>query len=381
VLLVSAGVGAGHNQAARAIMAGLAQADPSLPVEWLDVLTITSRAFTLYYAGGYNLLVTRLPWLYGFGYWLTDRPHGPRRGLLERRRLWSERRSLGPLARWLGERLPALVVNTHFVSQPMVTHLIGRGTPGLRQMTVVTDYHAHRWWCAQRVDRFFVPDEFGRQRLIDFGTPAESVELTGLPVHPKWRQPLEEAEIRGRWKLPAGRPVVLVAGGVSFAVGGIADMAQELCRRLGQAFVVVLAGQNKQLMGRLAAMPEAQGDNAALRIVSFTDRIHELVQLSSVFLTKSGGMTVSEATTKGTPLVLMRPVPGQEAYNARMMVDSGAAVQANTQQEAVELVVALLNDPARLQQLADNARRLDRPATTMICEKILEAVAKMGSPV
>lgn len=375
VLLVSAGVGAGHNQAAKAIAAGLAQTDPSLQVEWLDVLTTTGRLFTRYYSGGYNLLVSRLPRLYGFGYWLTDRPHGPRRGLRERRRLWSERHSLRDLARWVGDRLPALVVNTHFLSPPVVSWMIRRGCPGLEQMTVVTDYHAHRWWCCESVDRFFVPDTFGRDRLVDFGVPADRVDISGLPVHPKWYEPLDEQEIRARWNLPAGRPVVLIAGGVVFTVGGIAELACELCRRLPQATIVVLAGQNKQLMGRLASMPEAQGQSAALRVVSFTDRIHELVQLASVYLTKSGGMTVTEATVKGTPMVLLRPVPGQESYNAQVMVQSGAALQAQTRAEAAEMVVQLLNDSARLGQLAASARQLARPATQAICQRILEAVS------
>ncbi len=374
VLLVSAGVGAGHNQAARALQAGLNQADPSLEVQWLDVLTTASTPFNLYYMGGYNVLVSRLPWLYGFGYWLTDQPRGPRRTLTERRRLFSERISLRPFSRWLTERLPALVVNTHFLSQAMTSWMIGRQTPGLRQMTVITDFHAHRWWCATNVERYFVPDESGREKLLDFGTPAERIEIAGLPVHPKWYERLDEREIRGRWNLPAGKPVVLLAGGAFFTVGGIDEMALELCRRLPQAIIVVLAGNNKKLMGQLAALPQAQGSEAQLRIVSFTDRIHELVELATVYVTKSGGMTVTEAAVKGTPMVLLHPVPGQEANNAKTFVAAGAAVQADKGKQAVQLVAQIVADPAKRDALSANAKKLARPSTQIICQRILEAV-------
>jgi processive 1,2-diacylglycerol beta-glucosyltransferase len=374
VLLLSAGVGAGHNQAAKAIAAGLALADPTLQVEWLDVLQLTSWAFTQYYAGGYNVLVSRLGWLYGLGFRLTDMPRGPRRGLLERRRLWSERRSLRSLERWVSQRLPALIVNTHFLAPGLIAWMRRRGAQGLRQMTVVTDYHAHRWWCCPEVERYFVPDVFSRDRMVEFGTPPGQVEIAGLPVHPKWRQRLEEREIRARWNLPAGRPVVLVAGGAYFTIGGIDTLAAELARRLPQAIIVVLAGTNKHLMGRLAALPAAQGQAAQLRIVSFTDRVDELVQLAWLYVTKSGGMTVTEAAAKGTPLLLLPPVPGQETHNARAMVEAGAAVQAQGRRQAVELAAALLEDRARLAQMADNARQLSRPSTELICRQIVDAV-------
>ena len=94
VLVISASVGSGHNQAARSILDALASDAPELATEWVEMLGFTPRPFRAYYAGGYALLVSRLPMLYGLGFHLTDRPQGPRRGLMERRRLWSERQAM-----------------------------------------------------------------------------------------------------------------------------------------------------------------------------------------------------------------------------------------------------------------------------------------------
>ena len=62
--------------------------------EYLDLLTMTPWAFRTYYAGGYALAVSRFPFLYGIGYFLTNRPHRPGRGIGERYRLWNERRAM-----------------------------------------------------------------------------------------------------------------------------------------------------------------------------------------------------------------------------------------------------------------------------------------------
>jgi processive 1,2-diacylglycerol beta-glucosyltransferase len=376
VLFVSAGVGAGHNQAAAALLAGLKAADPGISAERLDALDLCNSMFRLYYAGGYALLAGRLPRTYGFGYRLTDVPRGRRRTRTERTRMWVERLVLRRFRRWLTDRLPALVVNTHFLTPPAVASMLARGATGLRQMVVVTDYHMHRYWCSEGVDRWFVPDQAGLQRLTEFGVDEGCVDITGLPVHPKWSAPLDEAAIRADWDLPAGRPLVLISGGVNFTVGRVDWLAEELCLRLPQAVVMVLAGANKGLLAKLSASPLAQGPRPRLRAIPFTDRIHELVQLSDVVLTKTGAMAVSEILTKGAAAVLLKPVPGQETYNARMMCENEAAVQASSGEEAVCQVVGLLNDPQRLARLRANALRLARPGTAAIVSRILETVNK-----
>jgi processive 1,2-diacylglycerol beta-glucosyltransferase len=320
------------------------------------------------------MLAGRLPGMYGLGYRLTDAPHGPRRTLTERSRLWVERAVLGRFRRWLLDRLPALVVNTHFLIPCAVAHMRRRGMTGLRQMVVVTDYHMHRYWCSEGVDQWFVPDEAGRRRLAEFGVDEGRVNVTGLPVHPKWNAPLDETAIRADWDLPRGRPLVLISGGVNFTVGRVGWLAQELCLRLPQAVVMVLAGANKRLLAKLSANPLAQGDRPRLRAVPFTDRIHELVHLCDVVVTKTGAMTVSEVLAKGAAAVLLKPVPGQETYNAEMLCENEAAVQASTGEEVISHVVGLLNDPERLGRLRESARRLARPATPAIVSGILETV-------
>ncbi len=85
VLVISASVGAGHNQAARAIVERLRQCDANLDVEQVDALAFAGWAFRSWYAGGYALAVSRLPRLYGLGFRVSDRPDTPRRTLARTR--------------------------------------------------------------------------------------------------------------------------------------------------------------------------------------------------------------------------------------------------------------------------------------------------------
>jgi processive 1,2-diacylglycerol beta-glucosyltransferase len=225
------------------------------------------------------------------------------------------------------------------------------------------------------VDRYFVPDEFARRRLEAFGQPPEAIELSGIPVHPKWDQPVDPATVYADWNLPPDRPIVLLAGGVEFTVGAIDRLGEQIAEQVPEAFVLVLAGGNKHLLNDVAKLPCAQGDAPRLRGVGFTDRLHELASVASLFVTKAGGLTTAECLTRGTPMVLLKPVPGQEAFNAEWLVEEGAAVLAKTNEAVIDQVRTLLRDPAQLQSLRDNARRLARPSRQIIVDRILAAVA------
>lgn len=375
VVLASCRVGAGHNQAARALLAGLHQADAAVDAEFVDVLGYVSWAFRAYYAGGYAMLVSRLPWLYGLGYRLTDRPQGPGRTLSERLRLWSDRRGVRRFLAWLDKQRPALAVNTHYLHAPGIGRMIGQGAQGLRQFVVVTDNELHRWWYAENVERYFVPNDEVRHELMGCGVDGGRIDVTGIPVHPKWLEPLDRRRILADWDLPADRPVVLISAGVHFTIGRMDKLAARLTRQAPDAFFLVLAGGNKKLIETVSALPEAQGPQPRVRAVSFTDRIHELVEVADLVVTKPGGMITSECLVKSAAMVLLKPVPGQESANADLLRREGAAVVAADAEQVVAHVSQLLAERGRADDMRAAARRLARPgANAAIVQRIIEAV-------
>ena len=64
IIFVSSSVGAGHNQAAAALIAGLKSEAPSVRAEFVDALEYVPWWFRCAYAGGYETMVTKFPRLY-----------------------------------------------------------------------------------------------------------------------------------------------------------------------------------------------------------------------------------------------------------------------------------------------------------------------------
>jgi processive 1,2-diacylglycerol beta-glucosyltransferase len=375
VLVNSALVGAGHVQAAKALLEGLRQADPRLAVEHIDSLQYAPRWFRAVYAGGFALLMSRFKWLHGLGYWFFNRPQRPGFTLQERLRLWNERRAMKRLAAMLEERAPELVVSTQYLAPPIIARMVRLGLLRTRQMMVVTDYEVHRWWYCPDVERWFVPAEVSARTLLRWGVPEDRITVSGIPVHPKWTVPLDRSKVFSDWKLPLDRPIVVLSGGTEFVAGPVVKIAAGILASCPRAHLVVLAGRNKKLLGELSCLPEAGG---RLQPVAFTDRVHELVEVCSLMVTKPGGLSTTECLSKGAPMVLLKPVPGHEEGNARHFASHGAAVVARKTEDVIAQVSWLLEDREELARMADRARRLYRPATETIVQAILDRVRASG---
>ena len=369
VLIASASVGAGHNQAARALEAGLRAAAPDVEIERVDVLDLVPWAFRLYYRRGYAVSVSRLPLAYGVAYWLTDRPHSPRRGVLERRRLWTEGRLLRRFADRARRFQPDVIVNTHFLAVPMFARMALRGELKAPQIVVVTDIEAHRFWYSEGVRHWFVPSPQAAETLVGWGIDPADVTVSGTPVHPKWGSQPDAAAVRAEWRLPSERPVVVLTAGADFTCGPVVRIARALLAAREELHLVVLAGRNKRL---LAALAQLAARDERLTPVSFTDRVHELVHVAAVVVTKAGGITTAECLAMAKPMVLLRPVPGQEVRNAAYYSRAGAAVTTRGVDHVAATVVRLLDHPQALAAMGDSAARAYRPATRTIVDAVRE---------
>ena len=96
---------------------------------------------------------------------------------------------------------------------------------------------------------------------------------------------------------------------------------------------------------------------------------------ADVLVTKPGGLTTSEALAARVPLVLLRPLPGQEERNARFLGARGAAVLATRGRDVGSAVGAVLEDELLAKRLRDGAAALAHPDAS---ERIAARIAAMA---
>ncbi|MBK8046810.1 MAG: hypothetical protein IPK16_06605 [Anaerolineales bacterium] len=113
----------------------------------------------------------------------------------------------------------------------------------------------------------------------------------------------------------------------------------------------------------------------ALRVLGFIDYLDDLIAASDLVITKSGGLITSEVLARGTPLLIIDPIRGQEEFNADYVTGMGAGVQARTPESVPYMVEAMMHDPARLTSLRVGAQQTGRPLAAMdIAHRVLRDI-------
>jgi processive 1,2-diacylglycerol beta-glucosyltransferase len=109
-----------------------------------------------------------------------------------------------------------------------------------------------------------------------------------------------------------------------------------------------------------------------LRRLGMIDWVDDLVAASDLAITKSGGLIVSEILARGTPMIVIDPIPGQEEWNADYVAGSGAGVQLRQPESVPPATLSLLAHPERLALMRAQAARVGRPRAALdIAERVL----------
>jgi processive 1,2-diacylglycerol beta-glucosyltransferase len=357
ILVLSASVGAGHMRAAQAVELALRELAPDAHVENVDVLTLTNALFRRLYGSAYLDLVNRAPHVLGYFYDMMDRPRPPR-SRRDRLRRAVEKLNLRKLESFLIDRPWDVIVNTHFLPAEIIAGLRKARRLATPQMTVTTDFETQRLWVNQPCDRFTTATDEGKAYLAHWGVPAETITVTGIPIHPVFdhEKPREQA-LRNQ-NLRGDRPVILqLAGG--FGVGPVEQLFTGLLSIQMPLEIVVVCGKNEKLRSRLAKIKAPAHHRA--QILGFTTAMDELLCAADLVLSKPGGLTTSEILARGAAFAVVNPIPGQESRNSDYLLENGAAIKINNIPTMPHKISQLLAEPARLGRLKENAKRLAHP--------------------
>jgi processive 1,2-diacylglycerol beta-glucosyltransferase len=357
VLVLSASGGAGHVRAAQAIERALIATGRVRDVRHVDVFQYTNKLYRRVYAQGYLDLVNHAPEVLGWLYDYFDVP-----GKHERFRLALDKLNTTRFIRFLEREPPDWAVSTHFLPAQLVAWLRSKGRLATRQAIVVTDFDVQGMWLTRHVDRYFVAREEARAHLEGLGVPPAAITISGIPIDPAFAEPKDGDVMRARHGLAPDRTTVLVSAG-GFGVGPVEALVHHLLELRHPAQLVVICGRSDELKGRLDTVVAARPPdrNPVLHVVGYTTEMDEYMAAADLLVGKPGGLTSSEALARGLALVIVHPIPGQEERNADHLIEAGVAIRGNNLPALAWKIDRLLADPARMNAMRANARRIARP--------------------
>lgn len=368
ILVLSVKAGAGHLRAAQAVTHAIRERFPNVEVVSADALEYTNAAFRKGYTEGYETLVRNLPSVWERIYEsLETKPADSNAKKLAT--LWS-RLNTKHLLMFVENFKPDAIACTHFLPAEVLGAQRAKGKLRAPVYTILTDYDIHSMWIQEGVTGYFVASSEMAHALREKGIGTAFVEVSGIPILPEFAReyPPRETMRQTLGLNPAQRTVLVAAGG--FGMMSADDAVKLLAGHLPEAQFLAVAGRNAELEKRLKKLARAY--KGRVKPFGFVDNMHELMAASDVAVSKSGGLTTSECLAMGLPMLVFNPIPGQEERNAIYLLEHGAGLWARTPAQMLFKVKALLDDPKRLADMQEAARRIARPRAAFdIAERLM----------
>ena len=370
VLFLSARVGEGHKAAAAAVSDRLTAR--GMRGEVVDSYRYAASLFSKVVSDGYIGMVRTIPQLYGFIYNRAER--ATEAGGF---RVWASEFTARNI-RGLMQRLkPSVVVCTHAFPCGVMSAYKRLYDPSVPVMGIVTDFVVHPFWIYRNIDAYAVATPEIRATLVSRGIDPQRIGVDGIPVDPRFGVvPHDRGALREALGVPRDAEVALVMGG-GLGLGPVAATVRALARSAKPVLPVVIVGKNRRLETRLAE--EARRDGDDVRVLGFVENVFDWMRAADVFVSKPGGLSTSEALAADLPIVLMRPLPGQEERNLRYLVSRGAALQTTQGDKLVRTVDEVLHDDRVAARLRTGARALAHPdAADRIAARISSMIPSAG---
>ena len=257
---------------------------------------------------------------------------------------------------------PGVVICSQAFPCGMVGDFKKRYKYPVKLIGVLTDFAPHHYWVHDEVDYYVVPTQEAAQRLIREGIKKERIKIYGIPADPKFTCSVDKARVAKTLGLDLNIPIILVMGG-GHGLGPIKTIAKALAQLENPFQLLILTGINKKVLKSIKATRFAHGQRVVP--LSYVDNVHELMDIASFVITKPGGMTTAECLVKGLPMVVVNPIPGQEARNTELLLQKGVAIQVNDLSTIGEHVRRLLESPEKLHAMRQSAKAYGKPNAAM----------------
>lgn len=322
ILIVSISAGAGHVRAAEAIRRTAVRDYPDAIIEHIDMIDFVNPAMKHMLVDAYEVLASHLPEVWGFLY--DQANHDTSTSMKKLTRMINSvngRRFFD----YLAESRPDKIICTHCLPAHAIRSAKLESIANTPLSVVITDYNLHEWWLVPGAAEYFVATQKIAWQMQQRGY--EHVNVTGIPIMPEFSDTKDPAELRNKYGIaPDAYTVLLLSGGhglvkIDHVLTAIAQMQKPVT-------IISIAGNNERLQRKLSKI--ALPPHIISKVVGWTDAIDEYMRIADVIITKPGGVTTSECIALRKPMILIRPIPGQEECNSDYILTSGYGVLART---------------------------------------------------
>ena len=344
VLILSCNTGEGHNSCAKALTESFRE--KGIDCDIVDSLQFISPFISALMAKSHVFLYRNLPALFDWGYRFTERhPSLYRKGSPIYAFL-----AIGAkkLAMYINEGGYDAVICAHVFAGVMMTEAKPLCDRTILTSFLATDYTCSPFTDASDLDVYFIPDERLKSEFSGKGIKVEKLVPVGIPIRSDFYNQMSKTDAKAAEGIdPEHKHLVVMCG--SMGCGPIKKIVRHISGQLYEDMeMTVVCGNNTKLCKKLTSL---QNENPKIHIRGYVQNISRLMDSADVYLTKPGGISVTEASVKRIPMVLINAVGGCERYNYDFFTGIGTAKSGKTVDTLIGQWLEFLDQPETREQL------------------------------
>ncbi len=353
ILIVSLSAGAGHIQAGLALQNTAKLHFPELICRHIDIADYITPVLKKATAEGYGFLASHLPTVWSSLFKLTDNKAFIKmyHTLTDYLKMLNSFEFLDEVVRFN----PDHIITTNFLPAEILMHAMKKQNHVIPLTQIITDYGIHPMCVVEGNTDYVVSTHEMKEELIHTYAihPSRILEF-GIPVDPRFYEPHSFREIRSKYHLPTPSPIILILSGGKGMIK-IAHTVKDLFSHISRPVTIfAIAGKNKKLFNQLSKLHPPE--HITYRPLGWIDDIPHLMSASQVVISKPGGLTTTECSVAGVPLIAINPIPGQEEFNTNHIIKNGLGGYANNPARIIELTHTYLS-----QEKTKKSRPAGRP--------------------
>lgn len=348
-LILSCNTGEGHNSCAKAIKEWYEAKEKACEIR--DALMYVSERFSKFISWGHVFMYRHLPGLFRFGYTTTEKHSGVFEENSFAYRLLA--RGAQQLAQYIQKEKYEAVICTHVFAAIMLHEAKKQNDLKLVSSLVTTDYTCFPGAQEGNSDIYFVPHESLSGDFECHGIDVDKQVISGIPVRQQFYQKMPKEIAKVNFCIPANHCHVVMSCG-SMGCGPMKKLASILERDMSaKCDLSIVCGTNQKLYDRLL---KKYKDSRNVHILGYVQNMSMLLDSADLYLTKAGGISVTEASVKQLPMVLIDAVAGCELYNRLHFIRMGGAQTGANTVELAQVCLRLVDDPEKLCRMQEKMK-------------------------
>ncbi|GAA0434189.1 MAG: MGDG synthase family glycosyltransferase [Bacillota bacterium] len=260
------------------------------------------------------------------------------------------------------EENPEIVFLTHALPSSIVSVLKQENKLQAVTVNAYTDFFVNRLWGIKGIDYHFVPTASVKKFLLKLGVKAERIFITGIPVHPVFRE---------EFSLKEKKQALLITGG-SLGSCGMDELLSD--KHLPKKMhLYVLCGTNEQLYQTLSK--QNNSNITPIPYIESKAQMNKLYNEVDAVLTKPGGVTISECLMKRKPIFVYHALPGQEQINLQELIQLGLVNPIDLNKEPLEEQInQFFLDTQKKNRYTENVNRYHQNLSTQSIGALIQQV-------